>query len=91
MSGVGGASCLSKDAVIRLPFSIQKTQCPLENHKTSGVALPWKSSLKFTILNAKIVVMPFGIQFIRNDHLLLPLPLQPTVKALPVRCGVEMW
>ena len=49
VSGVGGVSCVSKDAIIRLPF-LQKTQCPLENHKTSGVAIPWKSSLKFTIM-----------------------------------------
>lgn len=48
-SGVGAYHVFRKDAIIRLPFS-QKTQCPLENHKTSGVALPWKSSLKFTIL-----------------------------------------
>lgn len=91
MSGVGGVSCLSKGCHNSSSF-LPKNTMPAGKSQDLRGRPPLEIIIKiYYFANGRIVVMPLGIQFIRNDHLLFPLPLQPTVKALPVRCGVEMW
>lgn len=91
MNGVGEVSCLSEDAIIRLPFT-PKNAMPAGKLQDLRGRPPLQIIIKsYYSANAKIVVMPLGIQFIWNDHLLFLLRLQPTAKVLPVRCGVETW